>query len=362
MNTFFGRFSKGRISALACLLFTFVPVGANAGSARADAARLLGPPPDAQPPVVSASFYLTDLSRVEGEHELCVFEGKLTLTWQDSRQSFDPEETGLSEMIYQGNYQFSEVYNGWWPQIALRNESGELSREGNILHIAPNGAMAYTEELEVSAKSPMQMGGFPFDRQTCTASIEVLGFDSRRVVLRADDESGGRDLAVHRVADWRLIGLSQTVSEVDSRNAEGSSASSSVFHVNIQVERDPGFALRVIVLPLVMLVMLSWSVFWMNRDSLGDRLDVSFVVILTVVAFQILVSEQMPRIPYFTLMSAFLYINYMMLVASVVINISVDRLARRGQTERSHSVDFRCRWLFPVIYITLLMFAGVLYL
>jgi len=47
--------------------------------------------------------------------------------------------------------------------------------------------------------------------------------------------------------------------------------------------------------------MLSWSVFWMDKSLLGDRLSISFIGILTVVSYQILLGETLPRIAYFTL-------------------------------------------------------------
>jgi hypothetical protein len=55
----------------------------------------------------------------------------------------------------------------------------------------------------------------------------------------------------------------------------------------------------------MILIALSWAVFWMDRESLGDRMDISFIGILTVVAFQIVVSDQLPRISYFTIVSSF---------------------------------------------------------
>ncbi len=144
------------ICAVACLLVGLHPMFADASDP--EATRLLGPPPSDGPTEVLADFYLSDLTSIEGEHELCVFEGVLTLVWRDSRQAFDVAALGRQEQIYQGEFQFSEVYDGWWPQLILTNESGDFSRRGNLLRIAPDGMMTYIEEMDISAKSPMQMG------------------------------------------------------------------------------------------------------------------------------------------------------------------------------------------------------------
>jgi hypothetical protein len=127
--------------------------------------------------------------------------------------------------------------------------------------------------------------------------------------------------------------------------------------VTLEVARRPGFMLRVVVFPLAMLVMLSWSVFWMDRESLGNQMDISFIGILTVVAYQIMVSASVPRLPYFTLMSAFIYISFVTVCASVVINLLVGRLDRTGRRELGDRVDLTCRWAFPGAYVTLLLAA-----
>ena len=348
------------VRAVACLVVGLYPMFA--GASGPEAARLFGPPPGNEPTEVLASFYLSDLTNVEGENELCVFEGVLTLIWRDSRQAFDAEALGLEERIYQGGFQFSEVYDGWWPQLILTNESGDFSRRGNLLRIQPDGMMTYIEELDVSTKSPMQMGAFPFDRQTCTASFEVLGFDESEVLLRADPQNSGSKLKDVTVDDWRFISLATTTTEDGPLHVDGGQTSLSAFHVNIQVQRDSGFIFRVIVAPLVMLVMLSWSVFWMDRESLGDRMDISFVGILTVVAFQILVSEQLPRISYFTLMSTFLYINYLLLFGSVIMNLVVGWLDRSDRKTLGNQIDIHCRWAFPASYFGLIGLSTLYYL
>ena len=104
---------------------------------------------------------------------------------------------------------------------------------------------------------------------------------------------------------------------------------------------------------LVLIVMLSWSVFWMERSSLGDRISVSFIGILTAVTYQIVLSEILPQISYLTLIHGFLNLSFLIMCATVVINLVVGALDRKGMTELGDLVDYRCRWVFPLIYVVL---------
>ncbi len=114
--------------------------------------------------------------------------------------------------------------------------------------------------------------------------------------------------------------------------------------------RRPGFMLRLTVFPLATLVVLSWSVFWMDHASLGERMDISFLGILTVVAYQITLSDILPRISYPTLTYAFMTISFVTMCATVVANLVVGYLDRQGFSAVGDRLDRRCRVAFPAAY------------
>ncbi len=306
---------------------------------------------------VRAGFELIGLNNVDEEAETFEFEGVLRLTWRDERLAFDPSEVGADEKVYKGAFQFAELFDGWWPQVLLANESGSMDRQGVLLRIEPDGTVWYVEEIDAVAETPLDLRKFPFDRQTLQARFKVLGYGIEDVRLEADPELSGV-LQYGREAlgtsSWRVDDYSASTIEHNVVIAGPVGVSTgSLLVAEISAAREPGYFLRVVVAPLVLFVMLSWSVFWMDRESLGERMDISFIGILTVVAFQIMTEETLPRISYFTIMSGFLAVNYLILAASVVVNLYVGRLDRTGRSAVGDRIDRRCRWLFPLIYFGL---------
>ena len=49
-------------------------------------------------------------------------------------------------------------------------------------------------------------------------------------------------------------------------------------------------------------------------------------------------------------MAGFLAINYLLLAATIIINLRVDQLDRAGRQAEGDALDRRCRWLFPLLY------------
>jgi hypothetical protein len=314
---------------------------------------LRGPPSLNEPTRVSVGAFLSDVNAVTEEDETFEFEAVLTLGWRDPRLAFDPAEAGVSEKVYQGAYQFAEVFEGWWPQLILANESGHFESQAVLLRVAPDGSLTLIQEINAVAEMPMKLRRFPFDRQHFEAIFEVLGLGPDRVVLVADPTTTGSTERSVSIAQWLLHGVRVSTREARAIYQDGHTRPLSQLVVSLDMARLPGHMLRVVVLPLVVLVLLTFTVFWMDRESLGDRMDISFIGILSVVAYQIVVSDHMPAIAYLTLMNGFLYSTYLLVTASVVVNLLVSKLDQAGRRATGNRVDVTCRWAFPLLFLGL---------
>jgi hypothetical protein len=313
---------------------------------------VLGPPNQDGPTVVRASFRLRDINAIDDEAETFEFSGVLTLRWLDERKAFDPEQAGVRVKIFQGDFQFNEVSPAWFPQVVLANESGLFQRHGVILRVLPDGTSTLTADLNAVAEADLDLRRYPFDQQRLEAVFEVLGVDTTEVVLEAAEHIGSPEELRLRTPQWTLTGVrASTMERAIPGSAEPRSVSA--FVLSVDVERRSFFVVRLIVIPLALIVMLSWSVFWMDRSSIADRINLSFIGILTAVAYQIVVSDIQPHISYVTLLHGFLNLSLLLMGATVVVNLVVGALDQRGQAEAGDRLDRICRWAFPATYFGL---------
>jgi hypothetical protein len=81
-------------------------------------------------------------------------------------------------------------------------------------------------------------------------------------------------------------------------------------------------------------------------------MSVSFVGILTAVAYQITLAEIVPNVSYLTLLNGFVNLSLLMMSITAVINLLVAAADRHGY-ERGDRIDRCCRWLFPLAYFGL---------
>lgn len=313
---------------------------------------MLGPPQGDGPVVVRASFVLHDINSINDEGETFEFSGVLTLKWQDKRQAFDPSIAGVNEKIYQGNFQFNEIAPSWFPQEYLVNESGLYEKCAVLLRVEPDGSSTLHQTVSAAAKAEFNMRRFPFDHHRLEASFELIGLDENEAILQVDSQSDHSTNHAIRVPQWSIKGISTTTGTRMETYTRGRAATS-IFVVSVDVQRQPFFIMRLVVFPLMVIVLLSFSVFWMDRSSVGDRINVSFIGILTGVAYQIVMSDILPHISYFTLINAFLNLSFLTMCATVVVNLVVGSFDKKGRHEFGDLIDRRCRWIFPLAYVGL---------
>ena len=82
-------------------------------------------------------------------------------------------------------------------------------------------------------------------------------------------------------------------------------------------------------------------------------MSVSFVGILTVVAYQITLVGIVPNVSYITFMNGFLNFSFLLMCATIGVNLYVAAADKRGH-ERGDRIDRCCRWLFPLTYLGLI--------
>jgi hypothetical protein len=313
---------------------------------------VLGPPDQDGPVEVVAHFELLDINEINDMTETFEFTGILTLTWRDLRQAFDPASVGADEKIFQGAYQFNEVATGWYPQLVLVNSSGPFETNGVVLRVRPDGTSTLTSTLNAVAEVDIDMTLFPYDAHRLEAVFEVLGFDRDEVRLRLDPDATEGSAQDVRIPQWSLLGVELSVRDRAAPHAGHLGIASSLI-LTADVDRQSLYARRLVILPLVLIVLLSFSVFWMDQTTLADRQSISFIGILTAVAYQIIVSDQLPHISYVTLIHVFLSLSFVTMCATVVVNLVVSGLDRRGRSALGDRIDRRCRWAFPLAYMGL---------
>jgi hypothetical protein len=324
------------------------------------------PNPPASPTRVRCGVVVLDIIDIDDVNESFEAELLVMASWHDPRLSFDPVEEGTDRKIFQGAFQFAEVFHGWWPQLLIVNQAGRGDSSAVTLTVFPDGLVRYAEQLNARLETPMQLHDFPFDSQRLRALMVPFGNPIDEVVFEVEsdltdttNEYVRREQHVN-VAGWSLESLEMTVDEASLlRGGREQRFSRLVTTINLQ--RRSWQLVWQMLFPMLVIVSMIWSIFWIDSDSLADRLNVSFIGVLTIVAYQFVVIEHMPRMSYLTFTDSLLLASFVAMAATIPQSLFIHRLVRRGENGRAERVDRTCRWAFPLGYLMLVGGTAVWY-
>jgi len=255
-------------------------------------------------------------------------------------------------------FQFAEVFQGWWPQLVIINEVGLNPPNAIKIEVYPDGRVRYMEQRNAMLETPMDLHDFPFDTQRLKAVMIPFGNRKEDVILEVDQEFADatnefvrREKSVN-VAGWDLQKLDMAAGETAISVINGSRRFSSMV-TTITLKRRSGQIVWVVLFPLVVLVSVVWSIFWVDIDSLPDRLNISFIGVLTIVAYQFVVVENLPRMSYLTFTDSLLLVSFLMMAATIPQSLWISSLVRAGRQAEAKRIDRISRWAFPTAYLLL---------
>ena len=326
------------------------------------------------PVEVQIGFQLFDITDVNEKEETVEFEGGIYLMWMDPRQAYDPAEWGYSRddwvpgdyssrprRIYQGHFAVEELFQGWRPRIDLTNGIGNRQTNNQAVGVWPDGMMAYAEHFSAKAETPFNLKRFPFDRQSVKMYFHPFFFPRSDVLLVQSDALSGTWFQDTGIADWKKSNLEFRERPLEYTLTDGDKAVYSQLVVTLDMARRPGNVLFSIIFPLLVLVSLTWCVFWMDEEATSNRVNISLVGILSVVAYYFVVLDSVPKIPYLTMMDAFMIATFLILASTVVVSIVVDKLNRAGRKSTGDRVDRVSRWAFPLGYTLVIVGIVIVY-
>jgi hypothetical protein len=307
------------------------------------------PPPGNGATQIDIGFHLLSLSDVDVIHSRFRFEGYAEFEWCDPRQAFDEDIEGKPSLLFFGDAAKEAGKDMWIPDISVADSIGAATSTARRMEIRADGTVRISGFFSSAVAARFDLRHFPFDRQSLAIAMESFTFNRDVVQLRPNQNLVGYEEDLY-LPEWLVNSV--TVSTIDAGQVRDRVPFSRVeFKVNI--ERETGYYLFKLSVPLILIVMLSWSVFWMRNESLGGRMRISSTAFLTIVAYQFAVSGSLPKVAYLTLMDKLMIASFILIALSALENMVAVLLAERNP-EGARKLDRRSQWIFPLAYMAMI--------
>jgi Neurotransmitter-gated ion-channel ligand binding domain/Neurotransmitter-gated ion-channel transmembrane region len=325
------------------LVVVFVVMSIRLAHSAEERALIERPNADAGPTQVSVGIWVVDISNIDSAQQNFTADLAIVLRWKDARLAHSG--TGVA------HYALDQI---WTPRVGIANETSSVVRKlPESAEVEPDGTVLYRQRYVGSFTQPLRLQSFPFDRQTFRMHFVAVRYSPNEVQFVPDQ-------------DWIRNGLKQasgiapsitlpdwTVEKWDVRTllytlAPGLEFSGYAFEFT--AARNVRHYILKVILPLVLIVMMSWTVFWIDPATSNSQISVAVTSMLTLIAYRFAVDTQLPRLPYMTRLDALFLTSTLLVFFSLIEVLVTTVLDNNQQTERAKKLDRYCRIIFPVVF------------
>jgi len=209
-----------------------------------------------------------------------------------------------------------DIDNIWVPDPYCYNarESNMMMPDEEIhsfVSIKSNGDVVYSKGVTLLASCIMNLRSFPHDSQECNLKFGSYSYTTANIVFKwnATDVSVG----TAEMAQFEYQGA-----KLSSNEDVFTTGNFSTITVTFSFQRRIGYYLIQVYFPDMFVVALSWIVFWMDKDDMGNRMALGITTILTIMFLLGSLNGTLPKVSYPKALDWYLLMSFAFVFLSLV--------------------------------------------
>lgn len=241
---------------------------------------------------------------------------------------------------------------GFAPQTEVVNEVARLSEQFGTLGRRGDRCIR-SRRLRSTLSSPFNLRVFPFDRQRLRLQLSDSWSDTTLARYSGQPFVEGVDEAVYQqLSQWAVARQLHYARESRSFKWEENvwDRHAPVYDYatfTLPVRRHTTFHLTRYFAPLLIIVLVAMTVFWVDPIDLASQVGIGVTCLLAAIAFQLTQATTLPEVAYLTLADLVYFVSYLLIALALVESLYTNVQARQGRRERALRVDRACRLAFP---------------
>jgi hypothetical protein len=294
---------------------------------------------------ISVGMWIADISSIDSAQQTLTAEVAVVLRWKDPR------------LIHSGNgvvrYPLEQI---WHPRVGIVNETNSVNRKmPDAVEVDPNGMVTYRQLYIGAFTQPLRLRSFPFDRQTFHIELVAVRYGANEIQFVPDQDWIGHGLK-HAggiapsitLPDWTIENWN--TKSLGYALAPGFEYSGYAFEFT--ATRNVSHYILKVMFPLVLIVIMSWAVFWLDPIHSSAQISIAITSMLTLIAYRFATDNQLPRLPYMTRLDAFILMGTALIFFSLIEVITTTILETNHRARLAKTIDRYCQLIFPAIFAT----------
>ncbi len=289
---------------------------------------------------VEIELVLIDLFSINDTDQSFLADLVFVARWKDARLS----AANLAGSLSGCKVTLDEI---WDPDIRPLNQRALFRQNGPRVEVSADGDVVMDVHTLSAFSSRLDMRNFPFDEQMLKIKWASFLYGPHDVSLTA------RQSRIEDHSDWSISGWSvmNNESKIDIEPLNVGEEQFVRLDHEVSVMRAPGYYLWNFALPLALIVMMAWTVFWLDPDTAsGAQIGIATASTFTLIAFLIALRTRLPAVGYLTQLDKLSVYSTVLVFIALGEVVVTSSLAHRGKQLLARRLDAYARWIYPLAF------------
>ncbi len=123
----------------------------------------------------------------------------------------------------------------------------------------------------------------------------------------------------------------------------------------MKVRRRSTFYVWRVLLPLTMLVIATWTVFWFEVANLQPQVSTALAILLSFVTFNYAIDFSLPKVPYLTFIDRYSLMSFGFVLSVVFAVSTIHVVLRHKGVGPASRLQAAARLVFPIAYLAVIL-------
>lgn len=290
------------------------------------------------PTVISVGLRMIDLTEINDVKQTLTGDFAVLLNWTDARLSqLQGCEISLDKV--------------WSPSLVFVNSGRLIMTRPREVSIGPGGQVRYLQRYYGALASYHNLHDFPFDEHRFVVSLLPIDSPENKVRLVVDETfTGRRD--VLNISDWKIEAVKGVIRR---EKIDAFGEFHSFYDFEITARRITGYYVWKVILPLCLIVAMSWCVFWIPPAQSDAQIGLSATSMLTLIAFIFATTSMVPELGYPTRLDMFIIGSTILVFLALVQSVFTSYVVASDRKGVSFRLDRVCRFAFPLAFVVFMV-------
>ena len=268
---------------------------------------------------VKLTLNINKIFDIKPVDESFTIDAYLAADWIDPRAGAFVQE---GDHITLEDSQVDNVRNVIWdPAFEIINITGPKEISNKRIIVYKDGRIFYNERFKAVMSSKMNFRAFPFDSQDLKIIIEPFSYSSSKLRFSEKSRVFPSESDAWPMTEWQVTDRACQVADQPYEYLADSTAEKmfTQFAFTVTVNRIPSYFILQIMLPLIIIMLCAWSIFFVRDNT--TQLSLISTLMLTVYAFNFFITDSIPKLPYSTFLGKMIIISFITIFLQLICHL-----------------------------------------